>query len=54
MTDEEIATVVEVVIARTEDANLQSMGKIIGEAKAELGNTADGSRIATIVKQKLV
>jgi len=52
-TDEAILTVVEATIARTEGATIKDMGKIIGKVKSQLGNTADGSRIATIVKQKL-
>ena len=51
--DEEIEKVVNEVITGISDASMQQMGQIIGACKAKLGNTADGSRVASIVKEKL-
>ncbi len=51
--DTEIEQVVDKVIAGVNGASMQQMGQIIGACKAKLGNTADGSRVASIVKEKL-
>ena len=53
LSDEEVDAAVDEVIALVGAPELKDMGKIIGQVKAELGNTADGSRIAAAVKQKL-
>ena len=34
-------------------AGLQQMGQVIGQVKSKVGNTADGSLIAKLVKEKL-
>lgn len=53
MTDEELADLVDIVIAELPELNQQAMGRIIGMVKARAGNTADGTRIAAMVKQKI-
>lgn len=53
MSEEELQTLVDEVVAATPDATIKDMGKIIGAVKARAGATADGSRIAQLVKQKL-
>jgi uncharacterized protein len=53
MTDEELVSIVEAAINETEEPNLQKMGQIIGLVKQKVGNGADGSRIATLVREKL-
>ena len=49
--DAELETVVAEVIAGLGD-NPQ-MGQVIGQVRAKVGQTADGARIAALVKQKL-
>lgn len=51
--DEEISSVVDEIIARMDGVSMQQMGQVIGAVKARLGQTADGSRIASLVKEKL-
>ncbi|MBP9738131.1 GatB/YqeY domain-containing protein [Candidatus Saccharibacteria bacterium] len=53
MTDEELVSIVDDVVLHTEGASMKDMGKIIGAVKARAGATADGARIAALVKQKL-
>lgn len=50
LTDEEIQTIVNEVISTTEDAGI---GQVIGAVKAKVGASADGARIARIVKERL-
>lgn len=52
-TDEEVQAVVDEVISGMEAVSMQQMGQVIGAVKAKLGQTADGSRIASLVKAKL-
>ncbi len=54
MSDDDVALIVDSVIAESGDVSMKDMGKIIGAVKAKAGNTADGSRVAAILKQKLV
>ena len=51
--DEEIITAIDQAIAKMGDVSMQQMGQVIGAVKAQLGQTADGSRVATLVKEKL-
>lgn len=51
--DEEIKVVVEEVVASMGEVNISQMGQVIGGVKAKLGQTADGARIASLVKEKL-
>jgi len=53
MGEDEIAKLADEAIAATGATGLQDMGKVIGAVKAKAGNTADGSVIARIVKDKL-
>ncbi len=53
LTDEEIGVIVEAAVASVDGASMQDMGRIIGAVKAKVGATADGSRIAAVVKEKL-
>jgi uncharacterized protein YqeY len=52
-TDEEISTAVEQAISGMGEVSMQQMGQVIGAVKAKLGQSADGSRIASLVKEKL-
>ena len=51
--DEEIIAAIDQVILKIGDVSMQQMGQVIGAVKAQLGQTADGSRVATLVKEKL-
>ncbi len=51
--DEEIIAAIEAAIAAIGEVQMQHMGQVIGAVKAKLGQTADGSRIAVLVKEKI-
>lgn len=53
MDDEELKAIVEAAITETGAANMQDMGKVIGLVKSRVGATADGGRIAVLVKDRL-
>ncbi len=51
--DEDIQSAINEVITTIAEPSMQQMGQVIGGVKAKLGQSADGSRIATLVKQTL-
>lgn len=51
--DEEIRRVVEAKIAELGANSPQDMGRVMGAVKAEVGNSADGAVVASIVKELL-
>jgi uncharacterized protein YqeY len=53
MSEAEIAALVDAAIAAQGAAGQQDMGKVIGAVKAKVGNTADGSVIARLAKERL-
>lgn len=53
VSDNEIVTVIDEAISALESPSMQQMGQVIGAVKAKLGQTADGSRVAALVKEKL-
>lgn len=53
LSEAEILTVVEAAIAAEQAEGMQAMGKVIGAVKAKVGNSADGSIIARLVKERL-
>lgn len=53
MTDEDLATAVEQAIADAGATTQQDMGKVMGLVKQTVGASADGGRIASLVKEKL-
>lgn len=53
MSDDELAELVGHVIAEAGEVSIKDMGRVIGAVKQKAGNLADGSRIASLVKQKL-
>lgn len=53
LSDDEIESIVNDVIAQQAEVTPASMGKIIGAVKAKTGGAADGAVIAQIVKSKL-
>ncbi len=53
LSDEEITKVINEVIQTITDPSMKQMGQVIGAVKAKLGQTADGGKIAQLVKEKL-
>ncbi len=53
LSEEDIAKIVDDVLAVTGAADAKAMGQVIGAVKQRVGNTADGSLIAKVVKEKL-
>lgn len=50
---DEIAKVVEDIIAQTGASSMKDMGKVMGMASKQLAGKADGKTISSIVKEKL-
>jgi len=53
LSEAEVAAVVDEVMNEVQPTGAQQMGQVIGQVKSRLGNTADGSMIAKLVKEKL-
>lgn len=53
LSEAEIEAVVAKIIAETGASGIASMGKVMGLASAQLGGTAEGKTISTIVKKLL-
>jgi uncharacterized protein YqeY len=54
LSDDDLKRIVQEVIKGTGAASPQDMGRVIGEVKNRVGSSADGSRIALLVKEGLV
>ncbi|WP_452222174.1 GatB/YqeY domain-containing protein [Lacinutrix salivirga] len=53
MSEEEVAKIVDDVIAKTGAEGMKDMGKVMGMISGQLAGKADGKTISTIVKAKL-
>jgi len=53
MDDEELESILKVIISDTGAASMKDMGKVMGAAKSTVGSRADGGRINQIVKKLL-
>ena len=53
LSEVELMAVIDAVLNEVKPAGLQQMGQVIGQVKSKVGNTADGSLIAKLVKEKL-
>lgn len=53
LSEEDIAKLVDEIIAEVHPTGPQDMGKVIGGVKVRAGNTADGATVARLVKEKL-
>ncbi|QQS17863.1 GatB/YqeY domain-containing protein [Candidatus Saccharibacteria bacterium] len=53
LSEAELMAVIEEILNEVKPTGLQQMGQVIGQVKSKVGNTADGSVIARIVKEKL-
>ena len=54
LTEAEVEVVIAKIIAETGATGIATMGKVMGLAAAQLGRTAEGKTISTIVKKLLV
>ena len=54
LTDVEVEAIIAKIILETGASGIASMGKVMGLASAQLGGTAEGKTISTIVKKLLV
>ena len=53
LSEAEVTTAIEEIIAATGASGMKDMGKVMGQASAKLAGKADGKTISTIVKAKL-
>jgi len=53
LSEEEVAKVVDAIIAQTGAASMKDMGKVMGMANGQLAGKADGKTISTVVKARL-
>lgn len=53
MSDQELVVMIDEAIKATGASSMQQMGQVIGIVKSKAGATADGAKIARIVKEKL-
>ena len=53
LSEAELTTVLEEIVAQTGAKSMRDMGRIMGEAKARLGSRADGAHINVVVKRLL-
>ncbi len=53
LTEDEIQSVVDIVISELNPEGMQAMGQVIGAVKGRCGMAADGSTIARLVKETL-
>jgi uncharacterized protein YqeY len=54
LSEAEVETIIAKIIAETGASGIAAMGKVMGLATAQLGGTAEGKTISTIVKKLLV
>ncbi|PID32809.1 GatB/YqeY [Candidatus Saccharibacteria bacterium] len=54
ISEDELRSLIDAEVAKLEVKNPQMMGKVIGEIKKQVGNSADGALIAQLVKEILV
>jgi uncharacterized protein YqeY len=53
MSEDEITSLVDEIIAATGASGMQAMGQVIGAVKQKTGASADGATVARIVKERL-
>ncbi len=53
LSESEVETIISKIIQETGASGIASMGKVMGLASAQLGGTAEGKTISTIVKKLL-
>ena len=53
MSEDELTQIIDELISQVKPQGMQQMGQVIGQVKSRVGNKADGSIIARLVKEKL-
>jgi len=53
LSDEELEAELKTIVAETGATSMKDMGKVMGAAKAKIGNRADGGKISAVVKRLL-
>jgi uncharacterized protein YqeY len=53
LSEQELVQLIDDVIAEQGAEGMQAMGKVIGAVKSKVGNTADGAKVAELVKERL-
>jgi len=53
LSDDELSAIIDEVVTETGAQGMSAMGQVIGAVKQKAGASADGSRIAQMVKEKL-
>jgi len=53
LTDEELQQVIDKVIAEADNSSMQAMGKVIAKVKGDTEGRANGTRIASMVRERL-
>lgn len=53
MSDDKLSGIVASAIKETKASGLRDMGKVIGKVMSQVGEEADGSKVAQMVKEKL-
>lgn len=53
LSETEIASLVDEAVAQIQPEGVKDMGRVIGAVKAKAGNSADGSVVAKLVKERL-
>lgn len=53
MSDEELGELIDGVIAELGEVTIQQMGQVIGKVKQQAGSSADGARVAKLVKERI-
>ncbi|MEM7086507.1 MAG: GatB/YqeY domain-containing protein [Bacteroidota bacterium] len=53
MSEEEVAKIIDEIIAQTGAASMKDMGKVMGMATGKLAGKSDSKTISTLVKQRL-
>jgi uncharacterized protein YqeY len=53
LSDDELATIIADIISQNEASGPKAMGQVIGAVKQKVGASADGARIARMVKERL-
>ena len=54
LSDDELAKLIDEAITEQGAEGIQAMGKVIGAVKTKAGNTADGAKVAQMVKERLM
>jgi uncharacterized protein YqeY len=53
MSEAELGEIIDKIIAEQKPEGMQAMGKVIGAVKTQVGNSADGSVVARLVRERL-